>query len=221
MSFHPISAASLTPSRPAPPAPHRRLTDTPPAPYSGIGATPGSPDAFAAGIIRSGSVTIKEEGGFSSWLWKTKWMVLREQTISIHKSEFSPPQVIIYLRDISNIERIDLKPYCLLLESKDKRFYLSLKGDEELYGWQDDVYARTPMGASIPTNFVHKIHVGFDPVTGAFTGMPDQWAKLLTKSNITKEDYARDPQAVLDVLEFYTDHQKRELEDLGAPARRI
>ncbi len=28
---------------------------------------------------------------------------------------------------------------------------------------------RPSMGASGPTNFVHKIHVGFDPVTGAFT----------------------------------------------------
>jgi len=45
--------------------------------------------------------------------------------------------------------------------------------------------------------------------------MPDQWSKLLTKSAITREDYAKDPQAVLDVLEFYTDHQKRELEDMG------
>jgi hypothetical protein len=92
LSFHPISAGSLTPSRPAPPAPHRRPTDPlPPAPYSGIGATPGAPDAFAAGFIRSGTVIIKEEGGFSSWLWKTKWVVLREQTISIHKSEVRAP----------------------------------------------------------------------------------------------------------------------------------
>lgn len=45
--------------------------------------------------------------------------------------------------------------------------------------------------------------------------MPEQWSKLLTKSAITREDYAKDPQAVLDVLEFYTDHQKRELEDMG------
>ncbi len=43
--------------------------------------------------------------------------------------------------------------------------------------------------------------------------MPEQWSKLLTKSAITREDYAKDPQAVLDVLEFYTDHQKREMED--------
>lgn len=48
--------------------------------------------------------------------------------------------------------------------------------------------------------------------------MPEQWSKLLTKSAITREDYAKDPQAVLDVLEFYTDHQKREQEEsMGMP----
>ena len=76
----------------------------------------------------------------------------------------------IALSDIANIERTDLKPYCLLLETKDKRIYFSLKSDEELYGWQDDIYSRSPlMGVSNPTNFQHKVHVGFDPVSGAFT----------------------------------------------------
>lgn len=42
--------------------------------------------------------------------------------------------------------------------------------------------------------------------------MPEQWSKLLTKSAITREDLAKDPQAVLEVLGFYTDHQKRQLE---------
>jgi hypothetical protein len=46
-------------------------------------------------------------------------------------------------------------------------------------------------------------------------GMPEQWSKLLTQSAITREDYQRNPQAVLDVLEFYTDHQKREMEEMG------
>lgn len=163
-----------------------------------------------------------KEDGFGNWLWQRKWLVLKELSLAIHKSESAPSQSVIMLRDISNIERTDLKPYCLLLETKDKRYFLSLKNDEELYGWQDDVYSRSPlMGVSNPTNFVHKVHVGFDPVSGAFTGLPEQWSKLLTKSAITREDYAKDPQAVLDVLEFYTDHQKRELEDLsmGAPAR--
>ena len=53
-------------------------------------------------------------------------------------------------------------------------------------------------------------------------GMPEQWSKLLSKSAITLEDYQRNPQAVLEVLEFYTDHQKREMEELGlSPSTRM
>ena len=37
----------------------------------------------------------------------------------------------------------------------------------------------------------------------------------MTKSAVTRENYARSPQAVLDVLEFYTEQQKREGEELG------
>jgi hypothetical protein len=37
----------------------------------------------------------------------------------------------------------------------------------------------------------------------------------LTSSAITREDYARNPQAVLDALGFYTEHQKREFEENG------
>ncbi len=41
--------------------------------------------------------------------------------------------------------------------------------------------------------------------------MPEQWTKLLTASAITQEDYEKNPQAVLDVLEFYTtENQKRD-----------
>ncbi|CAE6452423.1 unnamed protein product [Rhizoctonia solani] len=88
---------------------------------------------------------------------------------------------------------------------------------------EDEIYNRSPlMGVSNPTNFVHKIHVGFDPVSGAFTGLPEQWTKLLTSSAITREDYAKDPQAVLEVLEFYTDRQKRENEEMsGIPGSRM
>ena len=157
--------------------------------YTGIGGTPGRglDDGMNSQIIRNGPVSMKEDG-FGNWLWQRKWLVLKEQGLNIHKSEVrrsyslsiavphrfesqnAPVQTAIYLSDISNVERTDLKPYCLLLETKDKRYFLSLKSDEELYGWQDDVYSRSPlMGVSHPTNFVHKVHVGFDPVSGAFT----------------------------------------------------
>ncbi|XP_071518552.1 serine/threonine-protein kinase Pak isoform X3 [Panulirus ornatus] len=56
---------------------------------------------------------------------------------------------------------------------------------------------------SYPTNFEHTIHVGFDACTGEFTGMPDSWTKLLSMSNISKQEQKNNPQAVLDVLNYY------------------
>ncbi|KAL1022906.1 hypothetical protein UPYG_G00034040 [Umbra pygmaea] len=65
---------------------------------------------------------------------------------------------------------------------------------------------------SPPSDFEHTIHVGFDAVTGEFTGLPEQWARLLQTSNITKSEQKKNPQAVLDVLKFYdstgNSHQK-------------
>lgn len=129
MSFNQVSAASLTPSRPAPQAPQRRGNDnsqamyttntalassgynasfalTPASPsgssyassYSGIGGSPNrnSEAAFNSHVVRSGTVSIKEDG-FASWLWRPKWLVLKEQTLSIHKTEVRILFVIVYL----------------------------------------------------------------------------------------------------------------------------
>ncbi|MEQ2178496.1 hypothetical protein GOODEAATRI_014636, partial [Goodea atripinnis] len=56
---------------------------------------------------------------------------------------------------------------------------------------------------SSPSDFEHTIHVGFDAVTGEFTGMPEQWARLLQTSNISESEQKKNPQAVLDILKFY------------------
>lgn len=50
--------------------------------------------------------------------------------------------------------------------------------------------------------------------------MPDQWTKLLKGSAITAEDAAKNPQAVLDVLEFYTEQTKREQDEYGSSTLR-
>ncbi|GAA96299.1 uncharacterized protein L969DRAFT_626409 [Mixia osmundae IAM 14324] len=232
--------AYLTPSRPAPPVPIQRQPSFGPggktsaaSSSSGlISNASGSTDSFQrfngtgnngygsngpdnsrslTTILRRGFVSVKEEG-IRSWIWSKRWLVLREQTLTFHKNEqaTSSASALVFLKDIVNVSRTDLKPYCIELETKEKTYFLSLKSDEELYSWMDDIYSRSPlMGVSSPTNFVHQVHVGFDPISGAFTGLPEQWTRLLTSSAITKEDYARNPQAVLDVLEFYTDIQKR------------
>nr|ACB38299.1 p21-activated protein kinase [Rhodotorula toruloides] len=163
-----------------------------------------------------GWVSVKEDG-LRAWLWSKKWLVLREQSLSFYKNESGGnASTVIQLAEVSAVSREDLKPFCISVTTPVRTYYLALRSDKELYAWMDDIYERSPlMGVSSPTNFVHQVHVGFDPVSGAFTGLPEQWTRLLTSSAITKEDYAKNPQAVLDVLEFYTNIQKRERDEFG------
>lgn len=69
-----------------------------------------------------------------------------------------------------DVQRVDLKPFCVEVEMKDKKLlYFAFRSDEEVYGWMDDINSRSPlMGVSQPINFVHQVHVGFDPVSGGF-----------------------------------------------------
>nr|XP_036229259.1 serine/threonine-protein kinase PAK 1 isoform X4 [Bactrocera oleae]XP_036229260.1 serine/threonine-protein kinase PAK 1 isoform X4 [Bactrocera oleae]XP_036229261.1 serine/threonine-protein kinase PAK 1 isoform X4 [Bactrocera oleae] len=62
---------------------------------------------------------------------------------------------------------------------------------------------------SYPTNFEHTVHVGFDAITGEFTGMPEAWARLLMNSNISKQEQKNNPQAVLDVLKWFDNTTKQ------------
>jgi hypothetical protein len=77
MSIRAILGAPLTPFRPGTPS------------STHMSPTLRDRGSFDPDIIRRGTVTIKEQGEFSSsWtLWRTKWMVLRERTITIYKSE--------------------------------------------------------------------------------------------------------------------------------------
>lgn len=120
------------------------------------------------------------------------------------------------------MQRVDLKPFCIEIETGDRLIYIAMRTDDDVYGWMEDIYSRSPrLGVSQPTNFVHQVHVGFDSKSGGFTvsgplllgnqthtfylqGLPAQWSKLLTSSAITKEEAAKNPEAVLDVLQFYT-----------------
>lgn len=167
-------------------------------------------------IIKDGYLSVKEDG-LRAWIWSKRFCVLRDQALTFHRNEQSGQCVaLIFLKEITSVTRTDLKPYCLEVATKDKTYYIACKSDEDLYSWMDEIYTRSTVGASGPTNFVHEVHVGFDPNTGAFTGLPDQWTKLLKGSAITAEDAAKNPQAVLDVLEFYTEQTKREAEEYGS-----
>ncbi|KAI9159548.1 Protein kinase [Blastocladiella emersonii ATCC 22665] len=172
-------------------------------------------------ILKSGYLATKEDG-YLSFMWSKRWVVLREQTIAFYKAESSSQaSTLIFLTSVTGVNRVEVKPYCFELQTKEKNILLACKSDEDVYGWMDEIYSRSPLtGVSGPTNFQHKVHVGFDPVSGAFTGLPQQWKMLLSNSAISPEEMAKNPQAVLDVLEFYTGVKRPDLfgSAAGGPA---
>ena len=175
--------------------------------------------------VKQGFVKIRE-GGFANIIWKSKWAVLRQSTLEFQKSEGGKISFQVVLAHVTGLARFDQIPLCFeliraanpssypgtpLKDQPQKYLYMKFDRDDDLYEWQDSIYNRCPSisGVSNPTNFSHRVHVGFDAGTGAFLGLPKEWEKLLNNSAITKEDYRKNPQAVIEVLEFW-DVQKRE-----------
>ncbi|KAI8325901.1 Pkinase-domain-containing protein [Martensiomyces pterosporus] len=126
--------------------------------------------------------------------------------VSWRLQNVSQATALIFLKEVNGISRSDLKTYCIEIKTKDRVYFIQCTSDDNLYSWLDAIYEHCPLlsDVSSPTDFHHQVHVDFDPVSGMFIGLPDKWAKLLQTSNITQQDYAQNPQAVLDVLEFYT-----------------
>ena len=166
-------------------------------------------------IVKQGWASVKEDG-IKSWIWTKKYLILREGSLNFMRHETATtPSSQIPLREVTHVQRLETKGYCFEIirdgsATTTRSYFISLKSDGELYAWMDEIYNRCPlMGVSGPTNFTHKVHVGFDPVSGGFTGLPEEWSKLLKTSAITRDDYAKNPQAVIEVLEFYSDIRKK------------
>ena len=180
--------------------------------------TTANDDFGGAASLKEGPARIKD-----GLMWKSRYLVLRQYNLDIQKGQDGKVNSTISLKDVTGVSRCENIPMSLEIVrianpgtasamspgSRDlpqKSIYCQLKSDDELYDWMDAIYNRCPGmgGVSNPTNFSHRVHVGFDPVNGSFVGLPQEWAKLLTTSAITKDDYAKHPQAVIEVLDFYS-----------------
>jgi hypothetical protein len=175
-------------------------------------------------VIKEGWASVKEGKNFIS-PWKQKWLILRKEALDFHKTEGGKTSYQIILKDVLGVSRVESAGTIFEVKRAlngastnpgeddgiSKTLQIKVKSDDDLYEWIDFIYARCPGmgGVSNPTNFSHSVHVGFDPQTGEFVGLPPEWSKLLNSSAITKEDYERNPQAVFEVLEFYSDITKR------------
>ncbi|KAI8928301.1 kinase-like domain-containing protein [Entophlyctis helioformis] len=67
---------------------------------------------------------------------------------------------------------------------------------------------------STPFNPVHITHVGYNQDTGEFTVRTAQrWVVMLQESGISKQDQAKNPQAILDVIGFFSASQQQDSAD--------
>ncbi|CCH62693.1 hypothetical protein TBLA_0I00280 [Henningerozyma blattae CBS 6284] len=74
-------------------------------------------------------------------------------------------------------------------------------------------YSKTSIKISTPYNAKHIHHVGIDRNTGEYTGLPDEWEKLLTSSGITRKEQKENMQAVMDIVKFYQEATETSGED--------
>jgi len=172
------------------------------------------------GVVKEGWARIKEEGFMRSVFWTDKWLVLRDNQLDFHKGvNSSKISFTIVLKDVTAVSRSENSPFSFEItrlantagSSRDsppiKTVICRVDTDDEVYSWIDCIYERCPGmgGVSAPTSFSHQVHVGFDHKSGGFTGLPPEWDKLLNNSALTKEDYSKNPTAVIEVLKYYTD----------------
>ncbi|OTB06900.1 hypothetical protein M426DRAFT_54732 [Hypoxylon sp. CI-4A] len=175
-------------------------------------------------VIKEGWAQVKESRNFIQ-PWKQKYLILRKEALDFHKTEGGKVSYTLFLKDVVNVGRVEAAGTIFEIkrhaqgasnspgddDGSIRTLNIRVKSDDDLYDWIDLLYGRCPTmgGVSNPTNFSHAVHVGFDPQTGQFVGLPPEWSKLLNSSAITKEDYERNPQAVFEVLDFYSDLTKR------------
>ena len=216
-----FDSMSLGPSSPA--------ISTPSAPFfsnsSSLSLTRSKTEGIAS-VIKEGHIRCKEDKFLAGW--NQRYLILREFRLDFLKNENGKVMQTIPLNTVTGVSRSEDTRMAFevtrIANPKDganrpvmnrdlptKTITCEVKNDDEIYDWIDKIYERCPGmgGVSNPTNFSHRIHVGFDPQTGGFVGLPQEWEKLLTASAITKEDYKKNPQAVIEVLEFYSEHNIR------------
>jgi serine/threonine-protein kinase CLA4 len=78
----------------------------------------------------------------------------------------------IPLASLTRIEPDSKRQNCLVIQYLTScTLCILFQDNSELYTWLDALYMRSSLSTPIgmPTNFVHRVHVGFDTLTGGFT----------------------------------------------------
>lgn len=57
---------------------------------------------------------------------------------------------LIFLKEVESVQRVEAKPYCFEIKTKEKDYQIACKSDEELYSWMDEVYQVRTVWLTLP-----------------------------------------------------------------------
>eukprot|EP00124_Ichthyophonus_hoferi_P000552 Ihof_evm5s21 gene=Ihof_evmTU5s21 len=154
---------------------------------------------------------------FMGSTWKPYFFMLYENLIIYKEKEDSVHMIgEISTRgsDVSHIVSTKGKRHCLLIHTTTNNDYILAFEEDIVNLWISTIEGTKTLSTSrtaasadqgAPGNDGEtKDDVQFDTEEKEFKNMPKQWSLLLENSLISKSDQANDPQAVLDVLKFYS-----------------
>ncbi|KAF8588120.1 kinase-like protein [Ramaria rubella] len=121
-----------------------------------------------------------------SWTWTRRvWLALNDAYLYICPREDSKASHTLYLKQIRQVERVDSRPFCLMVKASSQTWYLLFKDSISLYDWFYDIRIRCPLlHIGLPTDFRHDLHVTYDATAGEITGLPEEWIEILTSWDI-------------------------------------
>jgi len=85
------------------------------------------------------------------------------------------------------------------IKSAFNSFVSSFSGKKSMFS------SERKMEISSPYNPVHLTHVGYNPDTGEFSGLPKEWIKMLQDAGISEQDQKDHPQAIVDIISFVSE----------------
>ena len=118
-------------------------------------------------------------------------------------------------KEMSKADRAPILPASFLPPPTDRQGTTSrsrsgaatVKGKKGVLGFMTDFLSsnKRPEMPEIttPHDLVHLTHVDFDPSTGEFIGLPQEWKQALQECGISKSDQERNRLAVMEIVKLY------------------
>jgi serine/threonine protein kinase len=179
-----------------------------------------NPTEILKNALKEGEMS--KQGSIIETNWHDRWFVLSGPKLYYFKTrpndeslaritDAQLKSVLIHGAHVAPAEDAALKRlYCLEINTAKKKMVLGTQGAEDMREWLQclEWASRNTRGTaympeiSAPKFVRHVLHVDVDINTGAFTGLPEEWVKLMEDSGISQEAVKENPSAVLNSLRF-------------------